>query len=66
MLRLRQEQRRVFGEKVLDLANLAAAALVFSQFMDQQVPSWPTMAVGVATWLVVIAMGLWLMGAWQW
>ena len=66
MLGLRSEQRRVFGEKVLDLANLAAAALIFSQFMDEQAVSWRIMAMGVVVWFGAVSLGLWLMGAWQW
>ena len=36
MVRLRPGARAVFGEKLLDLANLAAAALVFGQFVGRQ------------------------------
>jgi hypothetical protein len=35
MVRLTPGQRVVFGEKVLDLGNYAAAALVFGQFIGQ-------------------------------
>jgi hypothetical protein len=36
MVRLTTRQRVVFGEKLLDLANYAAAGLVFGQFVGQQ------------------------------
>jgi hypothetical protein len=51
---------------VLDLANLAAAALVFSQFVDQRRPSWAVIVAGAAIWIVIVSFALWLIGAWQW
>jgi hypothetical protein len=64
MLRLKPRPRAVFGEKVLDLANFAAAALVFGQFVGTEPLSWSVIVVGVAFWFGFASFGLWLMGAW--
>jgi hypothetical protein len=64
MLRLRPGPRAAFGEKVLDLANFAAAALVFGQFVGTAPLSWMTIAAGVAIWVLIAVVALWLMGAW--
>lgn len=66
MVRLKSEPRAVFGEKLLDLGNLAAAALVFSRFVERQPLSWTIMLAGVAIWFGIASIALWLMGAWQW
>ena len=62
MLRLTRQQRDVLGEKVLDLANFAAAALVFGQFVGQQPVSWRVIVAGFATWFVFAAWAFWLTG----
>ena len=53
MLRLAANQRAMFGEKFLDLANYAAAALVFGQFVAQQPVSWRVMLAGVVAWVML-------------
>ncbi len=62
MLRLTGRQRTVLGEKVLDLANFAAAALVFSQFVGQQRVVWLVIVAGMALWIVLALMAVRLMG----
>ena len=62
MVRLRPTQRRVFGEKLLDLANFAAAARVFGQFVGQQTASWRVIGAGVTVCLILISTALWLTG----
>ena len=62
MVRLAPGQRAVFGEKVLDLGNYAAAALVFGQFVGQQPVSLMVIVSGVATWLVFVVWAFWLTG----
>jgi hypothetical protein len=62
MLRLNAEQRSTFGEKLLDLANLAATALVFGQFVGQAPPSWMVMVGGVGVWVALVSVALWLKG----
>ncbi|MBI3050620.1 MAG: hypothetical protein HYY76_20205 [Acidobacteria bacterium] len=64
MLRLRPGPRAAFGEKVLDLANVAAATLVFGQFVRSEPLSWTSIVAGAALWFVFVSAALWLMGAW--
>ena len=63
MVRLTARQRAVFGEKFLDLANYAAAGLVFGQFVSQQPVSWKVMLAGAAVWVIFAAMSFSLTGA---
>jgi hypothetical protein len=54
MLRLKREQRALVADKVGDLANLAAAGLVFAQFVsDQPFSLW--MALGGRVLVVMVA-----------
>jgi len=53
MLRLTTEQRRLLAEKLLDLANLVATALVFGQFVGQQSVSLNVMTIGFTVWTVL-------------
>lgn len=62
MVRLAANQRAMFGEKFLDLANYAAAALVFGQFVGEQRVSWEVMVTGAAVWFVFAAWAFWLTG----
>lgn len=50
MIKLKPRQRGTLIEKIPDLANLAAGALVFGQFLGGQ-PISPVVALlGIATW----------------
>jgi hypothetical protein len=49
---------------LLDLANFAAAALVFGQLVGQAPVSWTLIVTGVAIWFALVSIALWLMGAW--
>jgi len=64
MVRFREKERRraLFREKLFDLANYGAAALVFSQFVGQQPISWKTELLGIAMWLALAAVCYWLAG----
>ncbi len=62
MVGLTPRQRAVLGEKILDLANFAAAALVFSQFVGQQRVAWLVIVAGMAAWIGLASMAVWLMG----
>ena len=66
MLRFSVRQRAVLGETLRELANFAAAALVFGQFVGQQLLSWRIFIAGVAVWLVLISYALFLEGDQQW
>ena len=65
MVGLTPRQRAVLGEKVLDLANFAAAALVFSQFVGQQRVVWIVILAGGAAWIALASVAVWLMGEWK-
>jgi len=60
MVRLTSRQLRDLADTRRELANCAAAALVFGQFVAQQALSWSVIAAGIATWfaMVLIALGL--------
>jgi hypothetical protein len=58
----KQERRRLFREKLFDLANYVAAALVFGQFVGQQPIAWTTELLGIAMWLALAAICYWLSG----
>jgi hypothetical protein len=60
--RLGTRRRAALGDKLLDLANYAAAAMVFSQFIGPQPFSWTVVVGGVAAWLVFAAWAVWLIG----
>ena len=62
MVRSVPRQRALFADKLLDLANYAAAALVFGQFVSAQGVSWAVILMGVATWIVFAAWAFWLTG----
>jgi hypothetical protein len=55
MLRFSEEQRRTLADKVPDVANVAAGAMVFGQFLGGQRFSWLMATFGLAIWLVLIA-----------
>ena len=58
MLRLTRRQRTTLVEKVPDLANLAAAGLVFGQFVGGQPFSRTVAFVGILAWAGLIAFAL--------
>jgi hypothetical protein len=55
MLGLTRRRRELIAEKLADLANLAAAALVFGQALGAQGFSLPVAALGLAIWAACIA-----------
>lgn len=62
MVRLSGPQRAALGHGLIELANFAAAALVFGQFVGRQPASWIVVCGGVGGWLILISAGLWAMG----
>ena len=62
MLRFSTRQRVALGNTLRELANLAAAALVFGQFIGQGFASWTTFVVGTAFWFLVVWLGLLMEG----
>ena len=49
---MQEYQRRMFAEKLLDLANIAAGALVFGQFVSGQTVSISTFLFGIVLAIV--------------
>jgi len=43
----------IMAEKLLDLANLAVAALIFGQFLSPQGFRWPLTTLALAIWLIL-------------
>ncbi len=57
MLRLSRRQRELAGDKLADLANLAAGALIFGQALTGSVPgpmAFVVAAAGVLVWALLI------------
>ena len=55
MLRFSEQQRAVLADKIGDAANLAAGALVFSQFLNGQEFSLAALGLGGGLWLLLVA-----------
>ena len=60
MLELRKGQRAVLVDKLPDLANVAAGAMTFGQFLGQQPVSLPIAGIGLVLWFILmgVTMGL--------
>jgi hypothetical protein len=58
MLRFSSRQRAALGATLRDLANYAAAALVFGQFVGQGTPSWSPFIAGLVFWFAAVWLGL--------
>ena len=50
MVELTNGQRALLADKLPDVANIAAGALVFGQFLSDRTFSLPLAAAGVALW----------------
>ena len=58
MLRFSVRQRVALGQTLLELANFAAAALVFGQFVGEGLLSWELVLTGAAFWPILVWLGL--------
>ena len=54
MLRLKRGERAVLVDKVPDIANVGAGALVFGQFLSDRVFSPGLALIGIALWLFLL------------
>ena len=54
MLRLNKTQRGILIDKVPALANLAAGAMIFGQFLSRSPFSWSITGFGAVAWLVFV------------
>lgn len=62
MLRLKREQRAFLAETVRDVANIAAGAMVFGQFLGNQMFSMWIAIGGVAVWIALVTWAIELAG----
>ncbi len=62
MLELSANQRAILADKLGDAANVAAGALVFSQFLSDRLLSPPLLLLGLALWIVFIVCGVTVAG----
>lgn len=60
MLRLKRRQRDVIFDKLPDLANLIAGALILGQFLSGDPFSLSVALAGFVLWAVLSAWTLWL------
>ncbi|HLF13197.1 MAG TPA: hypothetical protein VJA26_18505 [Gammaproteobacteria bacterium] len=58
MVRLGRTQRTLLAEKVCDMANLAAGAMVFGQFLADARFSTGVALGGMAVWIVLVLTAL--------
>lgn len=58
MVRLRPEQRRLFATHLPELANFAAGSLLFGQFLTERPYAVNVALLGVASYLVLMALAL--------
>lgn len=54
MVRLTSRQRALLADKLPDVANIAAGALVFGQSLGDRTFSWPLAAFGTTLWTVLV------------
>ena len=62
MLELNRNQRAVLADKLPDMANVAAGALVFAQFLGERPFSPWLAACGIGLWAFLIACAVALVG----
>lgn len=55
MIRLKREQRSLLAEKVADVVNVAAGALIFGQAISGTAFSVKLAIVGIGAWLAMTA-----------
>jgi hypothetical protein len=62
MVRFSARQFVALGQTLRELANLAAAALVFGQFVGQGFLSWGLVGAGTMFWMIVVWLRLLMEG----
>ena len=58
MIRFSTQQRAGLGETLRELANFAAAALVFGQFVGQATVSVRLVLAGIVMWITLVVLAL--------
>lgn len=62
MIVLNRKQRTLLADKLPDVANVAACALVFGQFLGGRPFSLELASFGTGLWIVLVACSVWLAG----
>jgi hypothetical protein len=62
MLRWKPRQRAVLVTVLREVANLGMAGLVFGQVISDRPFSWPLIVLGVALWVTLGSLTIWLAG----
>ena len=62
MLRWKPRQRAVLVGMLPELANLGVAGLVFGQAISDRPFSWRLVMIGIAIWLCLVFVTVWLSG----
>ena len=62
MLRLKHGQRELLAETFKDIANVAAGAMIFGQFIGEGSFSFPVAVIGGSIWLAFVATAVRLSG----
>ena len=65
MVRLNREQRMLLAETLRDIANIAAGAMVFGQFIGSQTLSYSIAAFGMGVWVALATFAMVLAGGAQ-
>jgi hypothetical protein len=65
MVRLNREQRMLLAETLRDIANIAAGAMVFGQFIGSQTLSYSIAAFGMGVWVALVTFAMVLAGGAQ-
>jgi len=65
MVRLNREQRMLLVETLRDIANIAAGAMVFGQFIGSQTLSYSIAAFGMGVWVALVTFAMVLAGGTQ-
>jgi len=59
---MQSRRRRIFGEKVLDLAHIVFGALVIGQFLGERPFSWGLFATGAGALVLLYGWSYLLLG----
>ena len=65
MVRLNRQQRMLLAETLRDIANIAAGAMVFGQFIGSQTLSYSIAAFGMGVWVALVTFAMVLAGGAQ-
>lgn len=59
-MRLNEEQRKLWADKLMDLANLSVAALIFGALLSTSRPQWDLLSLGLTIYFLLAIIATWL------